>query len=130
MPRKVGALPRSIGAHSDGTRESRGLSRVLAHHQEPRRLEVILVINIKKRIDLADGKVDRCERIAGGEDIDLAHAAPKRLPKRVADADGPEPEDRMSAALRGRRGELETPVASAATSRGTRSRGRNGASVA
>src|SRR5438105_14215274 len=89
---------------------SPGLSGVLARHQEPRRLEVILVISIKKRIDLADGKVDCCERVAAREDIDLAHATLKRLPKRVADADGPEPEDRMGAALRGRRGELETPV--------------------
>src|SRR5690349_24572223 len=110
MPRKVGALPRSIGAQSDGTQESPVLSGVLARHQEPRGLEVILVISIKKRIDLADGKVDRREPIAGGKDIDLAHAALKRLPKRVANPNGPEPEDRMGAALRGRRGELETPV--------------------
>ena len=53
--------------------------------QQPRGLEVVRVICIKKRIDLADREVHHCEGVARGEGIDLAHALlDERMAKRGA----------------------------------------------
>src|SRR5579862_4159364 len=78
----------------------RSIRGLRARDQRARGLEVILVISIKERIDLADRKIDHGERIGLREEVDLAHARRERLAEGVADRERPEAEDRMGAAPR------------------------------